>query len=278
MKILVTGGTGFLGSSTVNVLANAGHEVTVFDISLGMDIRNSELCQEAVRGVDAVVHLAGILGTDELFDTPQEAVEINIKGAVNIMQACVDNHARYLGVTMLTVFPSIYTSTKISNEAFAHAYHYNYGLPVTHIRAFNAYGPNQAYGHGHPRKIIPALSVEGWNNVPLKIWGDGNQAVDLVSADDVGKVFLQALSAPGDEEVIDAGTGEGWTVNEVAEFVIEVTNSTAGVEHLPMRRGEKPTQVVSKKEGWEYLTDPPTLDRLDLIKAIVSYRGRELEY
>lgn len=275
MNILVTGGTGFIGSSVTELLRRVGHTVSVFDITLGNDIRDTDQVKEAVRGKDVVVHLSGILGTDELFDAAQQAVDVNIKGAVNVLEACVEYDSRYVGITMLTVFESVYTATKVSVERFASAYNYNFGLPVTHVRAFNAYGPRQAHGPGHPRKIIPAFSVEGWSNKPLTIWGDGTQIVDLVDVEDVARVFLDALNAPGKCEVIDAGTCVPLTVNEVAAFVLEVTGSTAGVEHMPMRRGEKPTRVVSEGVGWEHLTFKPKHDELKLLKTIVSYKDHE---
>ena len=274
MNVLITGSAGFIGKAVSRILTNAGHNVRPFDRVSGSDVKNKYCCHEAMRGMDAVIHLAGVLGTDELFDEVQTAIDINIKGAVNILDACVAHGAKYIGITMLPVFPSIYTATKISSQRFATAYHHNYGMPVTHVRAFNAFGPGQAHGPGHPRKIIPALSVEGWSNIPLKIWGDGEQTVDLIHVNQIARIFLDALEkAPGQDEVIDAGTGEAWSVNQVADFVLDITGSISGVEHLPMRRGETPTNVVASGEGWDYLTELPRLDRIELMKTIVAYRN-----
>lgn len=272
MNILVTGGTGFIGSAIIDLLRRMGHNVSAFDRTQGNDVRDKDQCIEAVRGMDKVIHLAGILGTDELFDAVQHAIDVNIKGSVNIMDACVVHSAHYIGITMLPVFPSIYTATKVASSRFATAYHHNYDLPVTHVRAYNVYGSQQAHGAGHPRKIVPAFSVEGWRNEPLKIWGDGNQIVDLIDVDVVARVFLDCLSAPGRDEIIDAGTKVPLTVNEVADFVLEITGSKAGVEHLPMRRGEIPTKVVSYGEGWEHLSFEPTYEPLKLMKTILAYR------
>lgn len=274
MNILVTGGTGFIGAPIIGLFRSHGHTVSAFDRTVGNDIRDKDQCVEAVKGVDAVVHLAGILGTDELFDAVQDAIDVNIKGSVNVMDACVAHGARYIGITMLPVFPSIYSATKVSSQRFATAFHHNYDLPVTHVRAFNVYGSEQAHGPGHPRKIIPAFSTEGWRNEPLRIWGDGLQVVDLIDVHDVARVFLDALNAPGRDETIDAGTCVPLTVNEVADFVLEITGSTAGVEHLPMRRGEIPTKVVSYGEGWEHLSFTPTYEPLNLLKTIVAYRDQ----
>lgn len=272
MNVLVTGSSGLIGKAVVRVLSEAGHKVKPFDRAEGYDIMSFSSCQYAVDNVDAVIHLAGILGTDELFDEIHKAIDINISGAVNVMSACAAEGAHYVGITMLDVFPSIYTATKVSASRFATAFHYNQDMPVTQVRAFNAFGADQHHGSGHPRKIIPAFSVEGWQNIPMKIWGDGGQTVDLIHVNDIARVFLDALQAPGKNETIDAGSGVSLTVNEVADFVLEITGSTAGVEHLPMRRGEIPTNIVSMGEGWQYLSFTPSFDRLELMKTILSYK------
>lgn len=275
MNVLVTGSSGFIGKAVVRVLVDAGHDVFPFDRADGSDIRDLESCKKAVDGMDAVIHLAGILGTDELFDDIETAMDININGAVNIMKACVPHLVHYIGITMPPVFPSIYTATKVSAARFATAFHHNFDIPVTHIRAFNAYGPEQAHGEGHPRKIIPAFSYEGWQGVPIKIWGDGNQTVDLIHVDDIAYVFLDALKAPGRDETIDAGTGSSMTVNQVAHFVLQVTGSKAGIDYRPMRRGEIPTAIVARGEGWEYLkTRRPLHDMQRLKQTIIDYMDR----
>lgn len=273
MKVLVTGGAGFIGKAVVRALNEAGHKVKIFDRTIGSDVTKRIDCLFAGRDMDAVIHLAGILGTDELFDNVQSAIDINIKGTVNILDSCVENGAHYIGVTMLPVFPSIYTATKVSSQRFASAYHHNLGIRVSHVRAFNAYGPEQMHGAGHPRKIIPAFSREAWDGVPMIVWGDGTQTVDLIHVDDVASIFVAALDFPGRDELVDAGTGHGLTVNQVADFVLDITKSQAGVEHRPMRRGEIPSHVVSQGTGWELLNiEPPKFDELKLFKTIVSYK------
>lgn len=272
MNVLVTGSSGFIGKAVTRVLTDAGHKVKPFDRAEGYDILNYASCQLAVKNVDAVIHLAGILGTDELFDEIHKAIDININGAVNVLAASAEVGVHYIGITMPPVFPSIYTATKVSAARFATAFHYNHDLPVTQVRAYNAFGSEQHHGPGHPRKIIPAFAVEGWNGIPLKIWGDGEQTVDLIHVDDIARIFLDSLSAPGKNETIDAGSGISLTVNQVANFVLEITGSTAGVTHLPMRRGEIPTKIVATGEGWEYLSFTPTYNPAKLVKTVVAYK------
>lgn len=275
VNILITGGGGFIGRAVQKVLANEGHEVATYDRVDGMDILNRDDIIEAVAEVDTVIHLAGVLGTDELFDDPYTAVDVNITGTLNVLDACVEHGANYVGITMPQVFPSIYTATKIASTKLATAYHHTHGLGVCHVRAYNAFGPGQAHGQGHPRKIIPAFSVEAWSGKPLIIWGDGTQTVDLISTNELAQIFSSAIWVT-DDSTIDGGTGHQWTVNEVAKYVIQVTQSRSRLTHLPMRRGEIPTKIGATGEGWYHLEEMPRFWISELDEAILSYKNHPL--
>ena len=272
MNILITGGSGFIGRSVQKALIGAGHEVDTYDRVDGYDILNRAALMGRVANVDTVIHLAGVLGTDELFDNPYTAVDVNITGTLNVLDACVEHGADYVGITMPQVFPSIYTATKIAATKLATAYHHTHGVGVCHVRAYNAFGPGQAHGPGHPRKIIPAFSVEAWSGEPLIVWGDGTQTVDLISTNELANIFSEAIWVT-DDSVIDGGTGHQWTVNEVAEYVIQVTGSRSKIEHRPMRRGELPTKIGATGEGWYHLVDLPKFWLGELDDAIYSYRN-----
>jgi len=75
----------------------------------------------------------------------------------------------------------------------ATAWHHAYDVGVSHVRAYNAYGPGQAYGPGHPQKILPTFARAAWEGRPIPIWGDGEQTVDLVHSDDVARMLVDAL-------------------------------------------------------------------------------------
>lgn len=268
MRIVVTGGQGFIGQATVRAAENAGHDVWTFDRSDGNDVLGD---LSALDGANVVVHLAGVLGTAELFEDPENAVDVNVKGTLRVLEWCRANGAGYVGITMPPVFPSVYTATKVCAQRLATAWHVAYGVPVSHVRAFNAYGPGQAHGPGHPQKIIPTFATEAWAGQAIPVWGDGTQTVDLVHADDVGRMLIDAAQH-GDDAVFDAGTGEAVTVNEVAAIVLGVTGSSAGIQYLPMRRGEEPTTVVAKGEGWDRLDWKPELDLSALSQAVLRYK------
>lgn len=266
--VAVTGGGGFIGKAVVAELNRRGHTAVPLDLP-HFDVRLlGDLGQ-----VDAVIHLAGMLGTHELFDQVHTAVHTNIDGTVNVLEAAVKAGARYVGITMPAVFPSVYTATKIAAVGMERAYHHTYQLPVSRVRAFNAFGPGQKHGLGHPQKIIPTFATLAWQGRPIPIWGDGEQTVDLIGVDDLAHLLVDALGH-GDDVTFDGGTGIAMTVNEVADLVAKMAGSNAGVEYLPMRRGEIPTRIVATGEGWDRLDWKPTLSLDALEETVFSYRER----
>ena len=272
MKIAITGGGGFIGAAVMRHAQSLGHDAWSFDRNDGDDIMGS---LDGLAGAEAVIHLAGLLGTHELFDHVQEAIDVNITGSYRVMNWCIEHDARYVGITMPDAFPSIYTATKIASQRLATALHHSRGLQVCHVRAFNAFGPGQKYGKGHPQKIIPTFSALAWKQIPIPIWGDGTQTVDLIHVDDIARILVQATGLY-ENQVVDAGSGVALSVNEVAHFVLKVTKSASGVQYLDMRDGERPTTIVAKGEGWEYLPpySDPGFSWDQLAETIRWYRGK----
>lgn len=268
MKVLVTGGAGFIGRYVQAELAAAGHESFVLDRPfsvLGMGGTSDPDC-------DAVIHLAGVLGTAELFDAFDDAVDVNIKGTQRVLEYCRRSEARFVGITMPSVWANVYQATKLCARTLATAWHESFGVPVSHVRAFNAFGVGQKYGAGHPQKIIPTFSTLAHRGEPIPIWGDGEQTVDLISAQGVASVLVQALQF-GDDDLFDAGSGHEWSVNHVAQFVRAVADSESPIVHYPMRDGERPsTRLKAEGAGWDLLDTRPGLDLPELMATIRSYQ------
>jgi UDP-glucose 4-epimerase len=280
-RILITGGSGFIGGATVRELERRHHTVIPFDAHNGHDVRDADMLDQIVKlnEVETVVHLAGVLGTHELFDVPQIAVDVNVTGTLNVLEACRRYGCGYVGITMPDVFPSLYTATKIAAQRLAWVYQQQYGLKVVHVRAFNAFGPGQAVGPGHPQKIVPTFATELAHGRPVPVWGSGGQTVDLIYVDDLAKVladsvdYLDRLPAqmPGDRTIIDAGTGTAFTVLDVVRAVARHLGVDPVVKFLPMRRGEVETHIVATGEGWEHIGDKPEFDPSDLANTVAWY-------
>lgn len=264
MKVAVTGGRGFLGRYVVEELQLRDHEPFVLDHEDGWDVRI-----DPIPPVDTVIHLAGVLGTAELFDHPLKAVSVNITGTIAVLQQCESMGASYVGITMPSVWANVYQATKRCAYDFAMAWHHHRDLAVSHVRAFNVYGPGQKLGP--VQKLIPTFAHRAWRDQPLPIWGDGTQQVDLVYAGDVAKVLCDALDYHSGE-IFDAGTGEGMSVLGVADIIQVLCGSTAEYDFQPMRPGESAAKVTAEGDGWDLLGWHPSFDAEAFRATVESYR------
>ena len=195
MKVLITGGAGFIGQYVKAELEAKGHEAIIFDrpgdvVAIQGSPRSIFTWSDC--GIGAVIHMAGMLGTTELFGQFDKAVDVNVKGAQRVLEFCKENGARYVGITMPEVWANVYQATKRCAAILATAYHESFKVPVSHVRAFNAYGAGQKHGAGHPQKIIPTFAHRAWRDEPIDIWGNGEQTVDLISAGELAKVMVAA--------------------------------------------------------------------------------------
>lgn len=263
MKVGVTGGAGFIGGHVVAELIARGHEVVAFDrrgrtvpgaeTMLG-SVTNNVDAHELAAHVDGIIHLAAVLGTQETALLPLPAVQTNVVGAVNIIDAaranglpvvniCVGNH------WMLNT----YSTTKTCAERLFEQFRREGGLRVNQVRVVNAYGPGQSvakpFGPARVRKIVASFAVRALCNAPLEVYGDGSQVSDCVYVADVARVLATALerAAGGHlfDRVVEVGPTDHHTVLEVAEMVRDLAGSRSEIRHLPMRPGEEPGARVT---------------------------------
>lgn len=259
---LVIGGQGFLGSAIVRYLMSKGRPVTIADeyadsakcnalfgegavTLIRADILDAQAMLDLTAGFDTVFHIAGKLGTTELDDNVMAGIQINVIGAVNVFAACVQNGVPNLFYpSKPNVWLNTYTITKFASEQFAKLYGAMGGCKISSLRYFNAYGPFQATGP--VRKIIPSFAERASQGMPIEIFGSGEQIVDMIHADDIGRLTVDFVEAGGSPEPMDLGRGIGLSVNDIAAAVNAYFGNDAGVIHLPMRRGETPdTRLVA---------------------------------
>lgn len=294
-KILVTGGTGFIGRYVVEDLLRRGYEPLVLDRKshipsqdyqtiLG-DIRDSVSVTEAMAQTDGWIHLAAVLGTQETINNPRPAAMSNLEGGLNILEAACQYNlpGSYISVGNHWM-NNTYSITKNMLERFIAMYNTDRGTKINTVRAVNAYGPRQLpvapWGSSKVRKITPNFICRALSNQDLEVYGGGHQISDMVWVDDVAKALVTALEKANQGQVFDKAVEVGPDVNnsvrEVAELIIELTESQSKIVDLPMRPGEIPGDRVSADINTLALIDMDTTDLMDIrsgmLKTIEHFR------
>jgi UDP-glucose 4-epimerase len=251
MKTLIFGGMGLIGKAVARECKNRGQSVVIAD-RIGFrrcDIRERAAVANLISDVrpDAVYQFAGELGTSELDTDIPAAVESNILGMTNVFDAC----ARFgVGLVFHPSKPSVwlntYTVTKAANEEIAKLYNsLHQKTRITSLRYFNAHGGDQ---HLFPvRKLVPTLAAQAILRLPMEVFGDGLQTVDMIDVRDMARLTVDFCETGRTDCVPDCGSGEELTVLQVARDIARHFGRAAtDIVHLPMRQGETPgTRLVA---------------------------------
>jgi nucleoside-diphosphate-sugar epimerase len=249
-RCVVIGGSGFLGSAIVDELKLRGDDVLSVDRDHDYtsqewcDITNADSVSGVVRGAEEVYLIAGVLGTSELDMGIYNAANVNILGAINVLDACVNAKVPKL------FYPSkpnpwlnTYTITKIAAEQFVRLYRERFGLQTVVMRFFNVYGPRQ---HFYPiRKIMPTFCLQARVHKPLTILGTGKNISDQIFSRDVARIVVDAMRMGLTDQVYELGRGIGMTPIEIAADVNKLAGLPADhIRFFPMRRGEEEDTVL----------------------------------
>lgn len=268
MKALVTGGAGFIGSNIVRLLLENNIEVRIIDdLSSGhlcniegLDVefnRGSVLDKDFVekncKGVDVVFHLAASVGRQRSIDFPQLDSEINLIGAVNVLEGMRKHNVRRIVYSSSAaifgelLYPEIdeshpqnadspYGVSKLAAEKMILAYTGIYDINAICLRYFNIYGVNQRYDlYGN---VIPIFAHRLYSGQPLLIYGDGSQTRDFVNVYDVARAnFISAVSLIS-TDVFNLGSGSSITINDLANMMMDITGIHTGIEYLPERKAD----------------------------------------
>jgi UDP-glucose 4-epimerase len=290
--ILVSGGAGFIGSHLVDALTGANVRI-LDDLSTGTrdnivshqgshlewiqgDIRDANLVDRAMQGVDVVFHLA-CRGVRHSIGNPKESHEVNASGTLELLRAARKyNVERFVHVSSSEVygtartvpmdenhpcFPeTVYGAAKLAGECYARAYFRTYGLPVVVVRPFNNFGPRSHF-EGESGEVIPRFCVWALNGMPPVIFGDGSQTRDFLYVEDTAdwlRVIAESERAIG--KTINLGSGVEVSVRTLAQVVYELGNrSDIAPRFLEPRPGDvhrliADTTVAKQMFGFQPLT------------------------
>lgn len=259
MKALVTGGSGFIGSHLMDKLKSLQLEVVNYDKEdcFSHDIRDLGSLHGIVKAFqpDIIFHLAGLLGTSELMECVREAEEINVIGTLNVLDICKEFNVPLVFASKINPSDWInpYTITKRTCDAYCKMYEKQWNLKICLLKPLNIYGPRQK---AYPvQKYVPTFIQKALKNKPLPVWGTGNQKVDPVYIEDVVAAMIRAWEKQCWGKTIQVGLGKGWSVMQVAEMILELTQSKSKIELLPMRPGEP------VKHGFPVIADTRMMEK-----------------
>lgn len=283
-KILVIGGAGFIGSFVVKELLKDKTiaEVVVYDnfargqisyleeslldsrcsiFSHGGDIRETDILDAAMQGVDYVISLAA-MWLLHCKDYPRTAFDVNIAGTFNILEACVKNNIKKLiwsssasvygdavEVPMLESHPfnnkNFYGASKIAGEAMATAFNDRYGLEVVGLRYMNVYGPHQDQTAAYTGVVPIMLNKIEANESPI-INGDGSQAYDFIYVEDVARCNVQALTSDTPFGFYNVGTEVQTSIKELCDTILDLKKSSLKVTYKPYTEDDARSMVQNR--------------------------------
>ncbi|HEX4680778.1 MAG TPA: NAD-dependent epimerase/dehydratase family protein [Gaiellaceae bacterium] len=279
MKVLVTGGAGFIGSHVVDKLLDADHDPRILDLIpspyhsavetvLG-DLGDREIAQRALDGVDAVLHLAAVADVDQVAKDPTLTDQVNTRGTQVLLEGAREAGVkRFVYASTIWVYGDasgpealdedtplglpkhFYTATKIAGEMYTASYGELYDLEWTILRFGIPYGPR-----ARPTAVVPAFTAKALAGQPLMIAGDGTQSRRFVYVEDLAEGVVASLVPEAANRVYNLVGRENTSVRAIARAVRDVVGDVP-IEHIEGRAGDLHGGNISGERaatelGWE---------------------------
>jgi UDP-glucose 4-epimerase len=296
-KVVVTGGSGFIGSHVVDVMLEAGHDVTVIDHRVrphrpdvhfeDVDLMDLSSVLTSTRGAEHIFHLAAVSNVNYALKYPVYTANLNVVGTANILEAARLNGARrfYLASTVwvyngapvgdaldestpfyLDGAGHIYTSTKMASEMVCHNYGQLYGVPFTVLRYGIPYGPRM-----REELLIPVFIKKALAGEPLTVSGRGDQYRKFIYVSDMAEGHRLAMSDVAANKTYNLEGARKVTVLEVAEGIRRVLGNGVRIELGPERAGDFAGKEVSGEKARRELGWSPRVDFEEGIRLTVDW-------
>jgi UDP-glucose 4-epimerase len=301
MNVLITGGAGFIGSHLTKRLLARGDRVAILDnLATGNyanirpfigtpgfsfaidDLSNALVLDRLASEANAIVHLAAAVGVQLVVERPTETIETNVLGTHAVLAAARRYRCRTLIASTSEVYgkgvripfseeddlllgPSsrsrwCYAASKLLDEFLGLAAHREHDLPVTIMRFFNTVGPGQTGRYG---MVVPRLVRQALRNEEITVYGDGDQSRCFCHVSDTVRALISLLDQPESTagEIYNIGSNEEVTINQLAQSVVERTDTTSTIKYVPysdayapgfedMRRRVPDTTKLRTAVGW----------------------------
>lgn len=293
MKILVTGGAGFIGSHVVDRLIQENCQVVIIDnLSTGlleninkaaqfvqMDIRSNQVLDLFVKEkFDYVIHLAAQTMVHKSLEMPDYDCDVNISGTVNLLEACRKTNVKrivfsstaavYGNATNLPVIEaapkgptSFYGLSKLTCENYLSLYNQVYGLEFMILRYANVYGERQ--GDGGEGGVISIFTRKIHHHQPITIFGDGSQTRDFIYVGDIANANYQSLLSSYANKICNISTQTETSVNTLIEYMAKVAGNTVTRIYAEMREGDIYKSSLSNCAAQEYLNWNPAMPLIE---------------
>lgn len=303
VKVVLTGGAGFIGSHIAEYWSDNNAEIHIIDnlrsgYRKNLDglkgivfhegsITDKDLVYKVFEGADYVHHLAAMISVPESVLNPYECVDINVYGLLNVLEAANahkikkvilsssaaiygDNPASPKTVLMLPAPKSPYGITKLDGEFYLQMYYESFGLQTVSLRNFNVFGPRQDPKSQYAA-AIPIFVSKALKNEPIIIYGDGEQTRDFVYVKDVVQANILAATTPGVTGVFNVACGQAISINSLANLVLKITNSKSEIIYKQERPGDIKHSLASIEETKKKLNFSPKFNLMDGLEITIKY-------
>lgn len=278
-KVIVLGGSGFLGSHVADSLTDAGYQVTLFDIKPSKykkqsqreiigDILNFESIASAIEGHEIVYHIAAIADIDECFNRPLDAVKYNILGTSHVLEACVKNNIKKVvfasSAYVYSQAGSFYRVTKQTGENLVETYADKYGFDFVILRYGSLYGPRS-----DRRNSLYKMCEEALSNLEINYNGQGDEKREFIHIYDAAQMSVKILNEEFKNQSIMITGADRISYNDLLLMISEIMQNKVKINYIPKKSSTHYSQSpysFSPKFAKKLTVNP----RVDLGQGIVN--------